>query len=168
MEFAINKEGKYVLEFVSSRPEMWLTRISEKFGLKDLEKDSLLSYLNHIHPESLDSFSEKLLCSPKAFLEPFIDNFLEEFGEEMFSVEYQDLFDETVSGTRSRMILYNAFAQNLREMDKSQREEQYAILGVSFGPKDDKRARRIMLYEAFISRLKKMSAEEYASYSGVF
>lgn len=159
---------RYELVFLTSQPQKWTCMISQKFELSDLETTILSSYLHHIHPESLKSFSEKLLSSPRSYLEPFIDNELEEFGDEMFTVDYDDLFDESPSGSRGRLVLYNAFVQNLKEMSKDDRTKQYKALNISFFPKEDKKTRRIKLYSSFVNALRKMSKEKFSTYQDIF
>lgn len=140
--------------FEVSKPKVWCFEIGKHFELNKLEKDTLLSYLNHIHPERLDAFAKELLSSSRSYLEPFIDNDLEIFGEELFNVDYDDIFDESPSGTRLRLVLYNGFVDNIREMDKTKRMEIYDMLGVIFGQDEDKRARRRKLYEGFVAYVK--------------
>jgi hypothetical protein len=158
----------YELEFFHSKPTEWCSRISKKFGLNEIEQTVLSSYLHHIHPDGLEGFAMKLMSSPRSYLDPFVDNDLEEFGEDMFRVDHEDLFDPSPSGIRGRMVLYNTFVDNLKEMTKEDREIQYERLGIVFSKGENKPARRIKLYNSFIEALRGMSKEEFASYQGIF
>jgi len=163
MNYALDKDGYYEMIFATG-PEYWGDQISEKFGLSELEKATLSSYLSFMHPEKLEMFSLQVLRSPRVYLEPFIDNELEEFGDEMFAVTYQDIFDKTVSGTRSRMILYTSFVQLLKGMSKEDRLKQYKALGVKFDEKEDKKTRREKLYTSYLTRIRGMKENQFQSY----
>jgi hypothetical protein len=168
IEYALDEEGFVKVLFLSKdKPSIWADRLSHQFELTEIEKSVLLSYLYHINPESLEDFGNKLLRSSRSYLDPFVDNDLEEFGEDMFRVNYEDLFDDTPSGTRGRLILYNTFVQNLREMTKENRMKQYEHLGCIFTT-EDKRSRRTKLYTSFVDALRGMSKDQFECYQGIF
>jgi len=126
-------------------------RVDDMFTLNDHEKDTLKSYLQFMHKERRDKFVSELHQRDKTYISEFLDTELEEFGDETFSVSYEDFVDP--NQPTKRLIMYNDFVATLKTFSKVQREQIYKTLGVRFDQTEDKRQRRVNLYSAFVNHL---------------
>lgn len=137
-----------------------VNRVDEMFGLNAHEKDTLRSYLQFMHKERRDKFVASLQGKDRSYVTNLLDTELEEFGDESFSVSFEDFKDP--NQPTKRLILYNEFVTGLRAKSKSEREKEYQILGVVFETNEDKKQRRTKLYTSFISHLsKKANFDKY-------
>jgi hypothetical protein len=162
---------------MADRIKHFIEKVGTKYELSLLEKTALEAYVFHVHPESKISFLKDVLKKGKEYLNTFLDQELEEFGEEKFESEtnegekkqnHKDLYDALKEKDATKVLLiYNATVQRISALETSDREKVYSYLRFTLDKTKPKLERRKEFFSAFRSFIESLPDEKFHTYVDV-